>query len=151
MGKSLFFAAIKISYFSKTYLTFMKIDRGDLKIFIKNCYFARLSFTDISAREQLETKTAAFYYLAIAFFLPCFLVKNPGCIFCAKSTFRQCARIFYFRVTGGFFVRSKGVKLLNILTNILEVILIRSTTHIFNYLACNNCKQDNDDVFDYYV
>ena len=46
----------------------MKIDRGDLKIFIKNCYFARLSFTDISAGEQLETKTPAFYYLAIAFF-----------------------------------------------------------------------------------
>ena len=69
MGKSLFFAAIKISYFSKTYLTFMEIDRGDLKIyFIKNCYFARLSFTDNSAGEQLETKTPAFYYLAIAFF-----------------------------------------------------------------------------------
>ena len=55
----------------------MEIDCGDLKIFIKNCYFARLSFTDNSAREQLETKTPAFYYLAIAFFLPCFLVKNP--------------------------------------------------------------------------
>ena len=46
----------------------MEIDRGDLKIFIKNCYFARLSFTDNSAGEQLETKTPAFYYLAIAFF-----------------------------------------------------------------------------------
>ena len=46
----------------------MKIDRGDLKLFIKKCYFARLSFTDISAGEQLETKTPPFYYLAIAFF-----------------------------------------------------------------------------------
>ena len=46
----------------------MDIERGDLKIFIKNCYFARLSFTDNSAGEQLETKTPAFNYLAIAFF-----------------------------------------------------------------------------------
>ena len=60
----------------------MEIDRWDLKIFIKNCYFVRLSFTDNSAGEQLETKTPAFYYLAIIiirFFLPCFLVKNPRC------------------------------------------------------------------------
>ena len=56
----------------------MKIDRGDLKIFIKSCYFARLSFTDISAREQLETKTPAFYYLEILRSRDsCFLVKNP--------------------------------------------------------------------------
>ena len=46
----------------------MKTDHGDLKIFIKNCYFARLSFTDNSGGEQLETKTPAFYHLAIAFF-----------------------------------------------------------------------------------
>ena len=45
----------------------MKIDSGNLKIFIKNCYFARLSFTDNSAGEQLETKTPAFYYLAVFF------------------------------------------------------------------------------------
>ena len=29
----------------------------------------------------------------------------------AVSTFRLSARIFYFRVTGGVFVRSKGIKL----------------------------------------
>ena len=46
----------------------MEIDRGDLNKFIKNWYFAQLSFTDNSAGEQLETKTPAFYYLAIAFF-----------------------------------------------------------------------------------
>ena len=63
----------------------MKINCGDLKIFIKNCYFARLSFTDISAREQLETKTPAFYHRAIAFFLPCFLVKKPECITAHKN------------------------------------------------------------------
>ena len=55
----------------------MEIDRGDLKIFIKNCYFARLSFTDISAGEQLETKRPAFYYLAIAFFAV-FSRKKPS-------------------------------------------------------------------------
>ena len=51
----------------------MKIERGDLKISFINCYFARLSFTDISAREQLQTKTQAFFIIFWRFFL----VKKP--------------------------------------------------------------------------
>ena len=67
----------------------MKIDRGGLNIFIKNCYFARLSFTDNSAGEQLETKTPAFYYLAIAFFCRVFSYKT-------LTVYRYIIYIFFF-------------------------------------------------------
>ena len=79
-GKELIFRSYKISYLSKTYLTFMKIDRGDLKIlYLLKTVILLDCHLQIIARENNRNKNTSFLLSCDIFFLPCFLVKKPDC------------------------------------------------------------------------